>query len=117
LFVTDPLVGTSQRVWVVLSSVAPEETTIFWLERSDGGYRSGLVYDSFNKGVIQNEPRTAIATVTAVRIESSSEILLEELLEPGSRRNQRGAAGRVFQVKIEGAMATVTLRDVSLPRQ
>lgn len=108
LFVTQPLRAPPQRVWVVLSSVAPERTTVFWLEEGERGYVSGLVYDSFNKGKISNAPHTMIGAVTEVNLGKGDKILLKEWAEPGSRPGQMGAVGRVFQVDL--ARGEVTLK-------
>jgi hypothetical protein len=93
-----------QRVWVVLSSVAPERTTVFWL---DEDFKAGLVYDSFKKGEIRNAPHTAIAAVLAVTRVNGSQLLLEEWAEPGSRPGSMGAVGRVFQLDLTKSEMTL----------
>jgi hypothetical protein len=107
LFVTEPLRTKPERVLVVLSSVSPERTTVFWVERSVQGYASGLVYDSFKKGKISNENHTAMGAVTAVSAGEGEEILLKEWAEPGSRPRQMGSVGRVFRV--DAARHEITL--------
>jgi hypothetical protein len=98
LFVTEPRRTKMPRVLVVLSSVAPERTTVFSIEERDGGYVSSLVYDSFKKGKIRNANHTVIGAVTAVSVGNGDEILLREWAEPGSRPGIMGSMGRVFQI-------------------
>jgi hypothetical protein len=97
LFLVEQPQASPQRVWVVFSSQAPEATTVFWLQ---GGDKTGLVYDSIDKGEIRNEPTTRIGYIVAVTRGTRGEILLEEWAEPGSRPGASGALGRVFQVDL-----------------
>lgn len=115
LFVIRPLPTAPHRTWVVLSSVAPERTTVLWLDGDKRGYVSGLVYDSFSKGVVKNAPKASIGLVISVSVAESGEILLKEWSEPGSRPHARGAAGRVFEVN--SARRDITLRTAgTLPQ-
>jgi hypothetical protein len=98
LFVIQAPPTASHRNWVVLSSVAPEETTVFWVEADKQGYATGLVYDTFKKGEVKNVRKTAIGAVAWVSIGQDGGILLREWAEPGSRGGHMGEAGRVFQV-------------------
>ncbi len=97
----------SARALVVLSGVAPDETTVFWFEGGNGAYQAKLVYDSFKMGTIRNAPNTNIGAVTAIRLESSRNILLREWAEPGSRPGHMGAEGRVFRVNLFQHTATL----------
>ena len=115
LFVTEPLRRVPQRVLVVLSSAAPERTTVFWLGGDKQGYVSGLVYDSFNKGEISNSAHTGIGAVTSVSVGKSDQILLREWAEPGSRPGFMGAVGRVFQVDLTRGEITLKTGG-TLPR-
>jgi hypothetical protein len=100
LFVLQPLPANPQRTWAVLSSVAPERTTVLWIEARERGYVSTLVYDSFTKGKIKNAAGTVIGSVISVRVDESGEILLKERAEPGSRPHAMGETGRVFEVDV-----------------
>lgn len=115
LFAIGPLGATPERVLIVFSSVAPDETTVFWLERDRQGYMTRLVYDSFNKGDVGNAPATRIGAVNAVRIESDNEILLEEGAEPGTGPGGR-VTGRVFELRVTGTITAVSLRGAPLSR-
>ena len=42
LFATEPLGTPPRRVWVIVSRVPPEQTTVFWLEVRDRGYVAGV---------------------------------------------------------------------------
>lgn len=106
LFVTEPLSATPQRVFVVLSSGAPERTTAFWVEEKDGGYAARLVYDTFNKASIRNAPQLAIGVVVGVRLESDHEFLLEQRADLGSRPSIPGALGGVFRVDLSSGVVT-----------
>jgi len=98
LFVLQPLPSAPQRTLAVLSSVAPERSTVFWLGADKRGYVGALVYDSFNKGKVKNAPETVMGSVISVRVDESGAILLKERAEPGSRPHAMGETGRVFEV-------------------
>lgn len=112
LLVTEHLRMKPARVLVVLSSVAPERTTVFWIEGTVRGYLSRLVYDSFRKGKIANAPHTVIGAVTAASAGRSDEIFVKEWAEPGSRPRTMGSVGRVF--KVDPARDEVTLKSPGL---
>jgi hypothetical protein len=103
LFVTES--GAAKGVTVVFSSVAPEETTVFWLAQD---YTVGLVYDSFHKGEVRNAPSTTMGAIVAVGVAKSGDLLLREWAEPGSRPRLMGAVGRVFQVNMEHRETVLT---------
>jgi hypothetical protein len=98
LFVTQAVGVNPQRVWVVLSSVAPTRTTVFSFQNSGQGYASSLLYDSFNKGDVSNAPDTVIGAVVQVNLQKNNDILLKEAAEPGSRPGRMGAVGKIFQI-------------------
>lgn len=95
---------------MIYSQVAPESTTVFWLEARKQGYVGGLVYDTFCKGKdkISNSD-DPINAVTAVSIEKGGQILLKEWV--GVRLNGMGPRGGVFQV--DTARSQVTLKKAA----
>jgi hypothetical protein len=107
LFVIDPPLEVNNRRWVVLSSVAPEQTTVFWIEPRKQGYTTWLVYDTFKKGNVKNHPKTAIGAITGVSVEKTGVIFLKEWAELGSRPRHMGKVGRVF--RIDPSSGDVTL--------
>jgi len=98
LFVIHPMPQFPHRVWVVLASVAPARTTVFWLQQDKSCCQTGLVYDTFNKGAIRSAPYTSIGAVTAVSIGEKGAILLKEWRERGSGPHGIGLAGSVYEV-------------------
>jgi hypothetical protein len=116
LFVTEPF--NENRVLVVLSSVAPEWTTVFWVEARDQGYGAGLVYDSFKRGKISNVAHSMIGAVTCVSVADQDAILLREWAEPGSRPTMMGDVGRVFRLDLKQEKVTLeSTEDSSGKRQ
>ena len=115
LFLLDHFQSYPDRVLVVLSLVAPERTTVFWLEAAlKQGCRCTLLYDSFRRGSISNAPNTVIGAVTAVSRGKDARIQLREVAEPGSRPGAMGMVGRVFEIDLTGARTTLHSRG-SLP--
>jgi len=120
LFVTEPLGKAAGRVWVIYSTVAPEQTTVLWLEAREAGYVAGLVYDTFCKvkgkdmGKLGNSD-DKIGAVTAVSVEKGDQILLKEWAMGGSRPGAMGEMGTVYQV--DTVRSQVTLKTLGkLPR-
>jgi hypothetical protein len=106
LFVTEPVRVNSGRVLVVLSSAAPEHTTVFWLEKTNVGYSTKLLYDSFKKNKVNNET-TVIGAVTEMKIDKDKNILLKDWGEPGVGPSQFLRWGRVF--RLDTSQDTVSL--------
>jgi len=107
LFVTRPQTRNGARVLAVVSGIGPDETTIFWLQNTNGSFSATLLYDSFKKGKVANSPGTIVGMIMAVRLERGDDILLKEWAEPGSRQGIMGKMGRVF--RLDPARDTVTL--------
>jgi hypothetical protein len=106
LFVVQHQQTRGRSAIVVLSSVAPERTTIFMLE---GDFAATLVYDSFGESKISNEQATRVGVLIAIGLDKDGNILLKEWAEPGSRGHFTGSVGRVFQVNV--TRKRVTLKD------
>lgn len=106
LFVTQPSGVAPQRILVVFSTAAPEHTTIFWLEESNGRYSAKLLYDSSKKGTVANET-TTIGAVTALRFENSEDLLLKDWGEPGIGSPEAIKARRVFRLALSDGKVTL----------
>jgi len=101
LFVIEYSRSGSQRILVVLSSLGPARTTVFWVEKSEGGYVGKLVYDSFKKEELANE--TTLGATAEVKLANNNDVLIKELVEVGSGPLRwQFAKGRVFRVDLRG---------------
>jgi hypothetical protein len=90
----------SQRVLAVLTGQGPADTTVFSLEAGREGYVAKLLYDSFKKNKISNLNYEMIGAISALRLESSTSLVLKELVQPGSGPREQFAVGRVFRLNL-----------------
>lgn len=84
LFVIEAARELPQHVLVVLATEAPYETTVFWFGQNAQGYTAKLLYDSFKKWRVVNLSEEMMGTTTAVKLTESGNLMLRELVEPGS---------------------------------
>ena len=100
----------SQRVLVILSSRGPAQTTVFWLEPTGQGYGVSLLYDSFKRDTISNPKWGTIGAASGVKFENDRQLLLRELLEPGSGADPCLVEwGRLFRLNLStGRMELVS---------
>jgi hypothetical protein len=98
LFVTTPLESFGNRVLVILSSVSPEQTTIFSVDKN---LNVELLYDSINKNKISNvKNSTTLGSVYGVRVIRPGYFLLDERMEPGGRGLIPPTENRTFAVDV-----------------
>jgi hypothetical protein len=97
LFVSTPV--AADRIVVVLSSVAPDRTTVFTV---DTAYQARLVYDSFSR----TGPIGAIGLVDRIEAAGPGELLLHEAYELGARGIRAPRASRSFL--LDARAGTVT---------
>jgi hypothetical protein len=115
LFLIGPLGSASQRFLALLSSAGPARTTVFWLDKGKSGYVTKLIYDSFKKNELGRET-TMIGRTTKVRLGKNNDILVKELVEPGSGPQRwQFATGRVFRIDLSQGTITLVLPKM-LPR-
>lgn len=101
---------TSQHVLVILSSLGPAQTTVFWLEPTEQGYGVSLLYDSFKKNTISSPKWGMMGAASGVKFENNRELLLRELVEPGSGADPCLVEwGRLFRINVStGRMQLVS---------
>jgi hypothetical protein len=94
------------KTLVIFSDEAPGQTTVFWLEKSSGGYAARLVFDSFKKGKVRNE-WTTVGAVTSVKFLDGNQLLLKDQGEPGVGPPKFRRIDRVFRLDLSQASVTL----------
>jgi len=98
LFVTTPIESFGNRVLVILSSVSPEKTAIFAVDKK---LYIELLYDSINKNKISNiKNSTTLGSIYGVCVIRPGYFLLEERMEPGGRGMLSPIENRNFIVDV-----------------
>ena len=102
---------THQRgALVIFSDEGPGQTTVFWLEKSSGGYAAKLIFDSFKKGKVSNT-WTVVGAATSIKFQDQNQLLLMDRGEP----QEAPGAKRVFRLGL--SQGSVTLVSPEMPRQ
>jgi hypothetical protein len=114
LFVMERSGTHRHETLVILSDQAPNQTTVFWLEKGTGGYSAKLVFDSFKKGKVRNE-WTTVGAATSIKFLDENQLLLKDQGEPGVGPPQFRRINRVFRLDL--SQASVTLVSPGIPPQ
>jgi hypothetical protein len=103
LFVTTPLVLLDGKVLVIISSVAPQHTTIFLL---DNTLKADLIYDSYKKHTFRNDGsmQEPMASIYQIRSLGNGRFLLKERKFPGA---MGGGGGRILILDLPKLSVTV----------
>lgn len=108
LFVTTPIDSFDNRVLVILSSVSPEQTAIFSVDKKAN---VELLYDSINKNKISNiKNSTTLGSVYRVRVIRPGYFLLEERMEPGGRGLLAPSENRTFAVDVTKSVFEISMK-------
>jgi hypothetical protein len=103
LFVSTPIKQLGNKVIVVVSSVGPEQTTIFLI---DSCYSTKLVYDSFRDA---GRYKWSIGSIYRIVVKKKCVLELYERMEPGGwQMPLLGVKNRVFI--LDASNGTVSLR-------
>jgi hypothetical protein len=114
LFVVETPDARQHKTLVLFSNEAPGQTTVFWLEKSSGGYAAKLVFDSFKKGKVRNE-WTTVGAATSIKFLDENHLLLKDHGEPGVGPPEFRRINRVFRLDL--SQASVTLVSPGIPSQ
>ena len=109
LFVTMPIESFGNRILVILSSVSPEQTTIFAVDRN---LNVELLYDSIHKNKITNiKNSTMLGSVYGVHVVRPGYFLLEERIEPGGRGLLSPTENRTFTLDVTKSAFEISMKD------
>ncbi len=108
LFITTPIESFGNRVLVILSSVSPEQTTIFAVDKK---INVELLYDSINKNKITNiKNSTTLGSIYGVHVIRPGYFLLEERMEPGGRGLLSPTENRTFVVDVTKGIFELSMK-------
>lgn len=105
LFVTTPIASYENRILVILSSVSPERTTIFSVDKN---LKVELLYDSIHKNYFDDK-KTTVGSIYNVEVVEPGKFLLQERMEPGGRGFLSPYKNRSFMIDIAKGSFEISL--------